>query len=66
MKHRCDFKRWLWPLYGLVLIFATNPAGASKGESEHLRFSLPDAFGRVVRSQDYKGVPIFLEFGACW
>jgi protocatechuate 3,4-dioxygenase beta subunit len=33
---------------------------------EQLEFSLPDAFGHEVRSQDYKGVPVFLEFGACW
>jgi protocatechuate 3,4-dioxygenase beta subunit len=33
---------------------------------DRLEFTLYDAFGRQVRSQDYKGVPIFLEFGACW
>ena len=33
---------------------------------DKLEFTLYDAFGRKVRSQDYKGVPIFLEFGACW
>ena len=31
-----------------------------------LEFSLMDSYGREVSSQDYKGVPIFLEFGACW
>jgi len=31
-----------------------------------LEFSLMDSYGRQVSSQDYKGVPIFLEFGACW
>jgi len=35
-------------------------------EAEMLEFSLQDAFGREVRSQDYSGVPVFLEFGACW
>jgi len=29
-------------------------------------FRLPDAYGRIVSSQDYAGVPVFLEFGACW
>jgi len=29
-------------------------------------FSLNDSYGRQVKSQDYEGVPIFLEFGACW
>ncbi len=31
-----------------------------------LEFSLTDSFGRQVTSQDYTGVPLFLEFGACW
>jgi hypothetical protein len=35
-------------------------------EAETLEFSLMDSYGREVSSQDYKGVPIFLEFGACW
>ena len=33
---------------------------------EELGFELGDCYGRVVSSQDYKGVPVFLEFGACW
>ena len=36
------------------------------GKAEKLEFSLMDSYGREVNSQDYKGVPIFLEFGACW
>jgi hypothetical protein len=35
-------------------------------KAERLEFSLVDSYGREVSSQDYKGVPIFLEFGACW
>ena len=35
-------------------------------KTEKLEFSLMDSYGREVSSQDYKGVPIFLEFGACW
>ncbi len=31
-----------------------------------LEFQLYDTMGREVRAQDYKGRPIFLEFGACW
>ena len=31
-----------------------------------LEFSLTDSYGRRVTSQDYTGVPLFLEFGACW
>lgn len=34
--------------------------------AETLDFSLYDSYGRKVTSQDYKGVPVFLEFGACW
>jgi hypothetical protein len=39
---------------------------ASTLKAEQLEFSLFDSFGRQVSSQDYKGVPLFLEFGACW
>ena len=35
-------------------------------KAEQIEFSLMDSYGREVSSQDYKGVPIFLEFGACW
>lgn len=35
-------------------------------KAEQLEFSLMDSYGREVSSQDYKGVPVFLEFGACW
>jgi peroxiredoxin len=35
-------------------------------EAEKVEFSLMDSYGREISSQDYKGVPIFLEFGACW
>ena len=33
---------------------------------EVLEFEMADVYGRIVSSQDYKGVPVFLEFGACW
>jgi hypothetical protein len=35
-------------------------------QAKTLEFSLHDSYGRKVTSQDYKGVPVFLEFGACW
>lgn len=35
-------------------------------EAEKVEFSLTDNYGRQVSFQDYDGVPIFLEFGACW
>ncbi len=39
-------------------------SAAAAGQS--LSFELADVQGRQVRAQDYKGRPIFLEFGACW
>jgi hypothetical protein len=44
---------------GLLLGVAGRPVGA-------IEFQLRDSMGREVRAQDYKGRPIFLEFGACW
>ena len=66
MERRCNFKSQIWVVLGVSLIFATNLSGASRSGNEKLEFSLPDVFGRNVRSKDYKGVPVFLEFGACW
>ena len=48
-----------------VLILKANKAGKPV-TNEKLEFSLMDSYGRLVCSRDYKGVPIFLEFGACW
>ncbi|UCG58284.1 MAG: hypothetical protein JSU70_02020 [Phycisphaerales bacterium] len=51
----------------VAIIFACLACGLrAKAEEEELEFSLMDSYGREVSSQDYKGVPIFLEFGACW
>jgi len=46
---------------GAVMILSGSLCMAAK-----LEFSLTDSYGRQVRSQDYEGVPLFLEFGACW
>lgn len=59
---------------GLVLIilcvtlgpYAVLTHDAEALTDEPVTFTLPDAYGRVVSSQDYAGVPMFLEFGACW
>jgi cytochrome oxidase Cu insertion factor (SCO1/SenC/PrrC family) len=48
-----------------VLLLKTNRANGTY-KAEKLEFSLVDSYGRQVSSQDYKGVPVFLEFGACW
>ena len=61
MKH----KR-VWVMSGLSVLLAAFLAGELLGGNEKIEFSLPDIFGRQVRAQDYKGVPLFLEFGACW
>jgi hypothetical protein len=45
----------------VVCLIQVLPANAEK-----LEFSLTDSFDRQVNSQDYEGVPVFLEFGACW
>ncbi len=36
------------------------------GGAQSVKFKLSDVFGRKVSSADYAGVPVFLEFGACW
>lgn len=41
-------------------------AASSSVHAKQLEFSLYDSNGYKVTSQDYEGVPIFLEFGACW
>ncbi len=48
------------------IILGTLLASSPLWAAEKLQFSLHDSWGREVRSQDYKGRPIFLEFGACW
>ena len=51
----------------LVFVFILKVNKADEPvTSEKLEFSLMDSYGRQVSSQDYKGVPVFLEFGACW
>lgn len=52
-----------------VTIVVGTPGGSREQRAQtddRLQFALYDAFGREVHSQDYEGVPIFLEFGACW
>lgn len=46
----------------LGTLLACGPALAA----QTLEFQLHDAWGREVRAQDYRGRPLFLEFGACW
>ena len=51
----------------LIFIFLLKANKANETyKAEKLEFYLMDSYGRQVSSQDYKGVPIFLEFGACW
>lgn len=52
-----------------VCFFGADRVGESaRGEAtaRSLQFELFDAHGRKVCSEDYAGIPLFLEFGACW
>ena len=52
-------------LSGVCLLGATV-VGRADDRAEKVSFALTDSFGREVRSQDYAGVPVYLEFGASW
>jgi hypothetical protein len=62
------------PVEPMLVTFKTRGKGAGKkrtGKSAlpslgKLEFSLLDANGLKVESQDYKGVPLFIAFGAAW
>ncbi|MCU0915122.1 MAG: hypothetical protein MUC88_11235 [Planctomycetes bacterium] len=54
-----------WPrLRQIVLVTLLGCSAATAAPT--LEFQLHDAWGRTIRAQDYRGRPIFLEFGACW
>ena len=61
MREALKLKRDM--IFVAVLFAALCKVGVS---AEELGFELGDCYGRVVSSQDYKGVPVFLEFGPCW
>ena len=50
----------------LPLSFAADASQGRAATDETIQFELDDALGRRISSTDYKGTPIFLEFGACW
>jgi len=58
-------KKYFILVFFMFLLFLTT-ISFSESDNEKLDFKLYDAFGREVRSDDYKGVPVFFEFGACW
>ncbi len=60
MRYNTNFRKIL------LLAISINLVSGLSLKAEKLEFSLTDSFGREVSSQDYKGVPVFLEFGACW
>jgi hypothetical protein len=60
MKRYTSLQKIMFVL-GVICLLETTSLKA-----QQLDFSLMDSFGRLVTSQDYKGVPVFLEFGACW
>ncbi len=43
----------------------TNQVAAS-AQRPKVQFALRDVFDREVRAEDYMGVPLLVEFGACW
>jgi len=49
-----------------IILSIAWTATHARAQGQKVQFELPDAYGRMVSSQDYAGVPIFLEFGACW
>lgn len=61
-----DRKRLPTVVLSVCCLVALTGSAIAAGGAEKLRFELNDAFGREVRSADYAGVPLFLEFGACW
>ncbi|MEN6306902.1 MAG: hypothetical protein ABFD91_04030 [Anaerohalosphaeraceae bacterium] len=54
-----------YPMKRFILIGGMVLSSCLCGAAQ-IEFSLTDSYGRQVKSQDYKGVPLFLEFGACW
>lgn len=50
----------------LFLFFSSPDLLAESPALGELEFSLLDANGLEVKSQDYKGVPLFIAFGAAW
>ncbi len=60
---------WKWSTVLIVAGCSLLPMAGKAigyGEAAKLNFSLRDNLGRQLSSQDYVGVPVFLEFGACW
>ncbi len=51
---------------GLVEFGAAGMTASGQSGGDKLRFDLYELSGRRVSSDDYAGVPVFLEFGACW
>jgi len=54
------------PLVSLIRTDKRVPGVPPKATLRTLQFTLYDAFGRQVRSSDYHGRPLLIEFGACW
>ncbi len=61
------------PLEPVLVTFKTKDKGGKKKKKKtklsslgRMPFDLSDVNGLDVKSQDYKGVPIFLVFGAAW
>lgn len=52
---------------GLLFSSASGLALAQSSQQDvQLDFQLSDTMGRTVSADDYRGIPLLLEFGACW
>lgn len=58
----CVSSAYCWLVGGV----AAAQKAPELGGAQSVKFELSDVFGRKVCSADYAGVPVFLEFGACW
>lgn len=46
-------------------ILPADPSSQT-GSQNKVRFTLPDTYGRIIRSDDYLGSPTLYIFGSCW
>ena len=53
-------------LTAAILFMSTAAIPQGNIAARKISFELSDNHGRLVKSDDYMGIPLFLEFGACW
>lgn len=50
----------------MMLCMGTTAVAQENIADRKIFFELADNHGRQISSVDYKGIPLFFEFGACW